>query len=110
MERGVVNERGFSKQVEQRMKDIESYTWRGEKQNVSKLKYNMYKTSFQSKNYLTINMPNKFVRAQSRLRLISHSLAVEVIRHHNIPYEARLCSLCGRLLHGICVECEFHFL
>ena len=29
-----VNERAFSKQFEQCMKDIESYTWRGEKQGV----------------------------------------------------------------------------
>ena len=90
--------------------DIESRTWRREKQGVCTLRYNMYKTSFQSKNYLNINMPNKFVRVHSRLRLVSHSLAVEIIRHHDIPYEARLCSLCDHLLNGICVECEFHFL
>ena len=35
LEKGVVNERGFSKQFGQRMKGIESYTWRGEKQGVS---------------------------------------------------------------------------
>ena len=70
LERGVVNERNFRKTFEQRMKDIESYTWRGEKQSVStgKLKDNMYKTSFQSKNYLNFNMLNEFVRAHSRLR------------------------------------------
>ena len=91
------------------MKDIEIYTLRGEKQGVSKLKYNMYKISFQSKKYLNINMPNKFVRAHSRLRLVSHSLSVEINRHHDISYEATLCSLCGHLLHGICAECEFYF-
>ena len=46
---------------------------------VGTLKYNMYKTSFQSEDYMNINMPNKFVIAHSRLRLVSHSIAVEIV-------------------------------
>ena len=59
---------------------------------------------------MNTDMPNKFVIAHSRLRLVSHSLAVEIAWHHESPYEARLCSLCCHLLNEICVECEFHFL
>ena len=58
--------------------------------------------------YLRLNIPSHLSRALSRLRLSSHTLNVEILRHKQkrIPYELRICNKCD----WHCVQDEEHVL
>lgn len=67
--------------------------------------YCMFKEDTQSEPYLDIVRPNKYKVALSRLRLSSHSLAIETGRYTGTAREDRRCIYCNTNA----VESEFHF-
>ena len=68
--------------------------------------YRHFKKSFKLEGYLT-NIKNHLHRkAFCQFRISAHSLMYEIGRYCNIPYEQRLCRLCGMNK----VESEHHFI
>ena len=68
--------------------------------------YCLFKEDTQSELYVDAVKPNKYKFALSRLRLSSHSLAIETGRYTGIPRSDRICTFCNMNV----VENEFHFL
>ena len=67
--------------------------------------YCLFKEDTQSELYVDSVKPNKYKFALGRLRLSSHSLAIETGRYTGILRSDRICTFCNMNV----VENEFHF-
>ena len=68
--------------------------------------YCIFKEDSQLEPYIDAIKQTKYRFALSRLRLSSHSLAIETGRYTGIPRSERICTFCNMNV----VENEFHFL
>ena len=85
-------------------KDNLLHEWYSDVNETSKaFHYKNFKCIFESENYLSLDIPAKYIHTFSKFRCSSHKLFVETDRHRDIPYQQRICSLCT--LHEI--ENEF---
>ena len=89
------------------VKDNSLQEWYSDINETSKAyHYKIFKCIFESENYLSLDIPAKYIHTFSKFRCSSHKLFVETGRHRDIPYHHRICSLCT--LNQI--EDEFHFM
>ena len=61
---------------------------------------------------MKLDIPLKFKIAFPRLRCSAHNLLVESGRHHNIPYDDRICAICNTHSiedeYNVFMECPFY--
>ncbi|MEW8548219.1 MAG: reverse transcriptase family protein [Candidatus Thiodiazotropha sp.] len=91
----VLNPRLFILAFVQRLRDQYLQAWYNELANSSKLcLYKSYKLSYEHEMYLSSLNIRKFRHTLSMFRTSSHSLEIEVGRHHGRPRNERFCKLC----------------
>ena len=106
----VENHTAFIKEFKTRLLDCDIQKWSEAVSSMSKLRtYSLYKSEPTVEPYLLLNIPRRIRSALAKFRIGSHTLAIEVGRHNNIPAKERLCKLCSEL-NQYHVEDEYHLL
>ena len=77
----------------------------------SKLRtYKMFKSEYETENYLTVNLPIRHRSALAKFRCWVAPLRIETGRYERLPLESRLCSQCNSVeseCHVIC-DCPLY--
>ena len=98
----------FMRLFSERVRDCELQLWSSDLYAMSKLQlYSKYKESGREELYLSLPIPRRLRADLACYRTMSHSLEIELGRHHSITRADRLCKLCRK--HNVAaVEDEIH--
>ena len=88
----VINRNQFLKEFDRRVK-CELQNWSTE---ITTYYYSMFKTKFETEQYLLLSLPRQVQRQLTKFRHSEHNLEIERARQNDIQKEDRLYKLCER--------------
>ena len=93
--------------IKQRILDVYHQSWYADINNSPRLStYCRFKHTFVLEKYLHFILEKKYRLALCQFRISAHNLAIEIVRHQNIPHDNRKCNFCNLNAK----EIEYHFL
>ena len=101
-----INLEWLKSKTKQILNDQYSQEWDQEVHESPKcLNYRIFKTKIELESYLTV-LPFKCRKSLAKFRTSTHNLPIEKGRHHGIPREKRICTLCNTNAIGD----EYHYI
>ena len=101
-----INLKWLKSKTKQILNDQYSQKWDQEVLECPKcLNYRIFKSKIKLESYLTV-LPFKCRKSLAKFRTLNHNLPIEKGRHHGIPREKRICTLCNTNVMGD----EYHYI